>query len=134
MWIYKGEELKEIPEGYIGMVYLITNHVNGKQYIGKKQFHFSRTKTIKGKKKKTITESDWKNYWSSSNKLKEDVELYGVINFTREIINLCKTKSEMTYFEAKLQFKYDVLLNQEKWYNEWISCKIRSSHLNKKKI
>ena len=41
---------------------------------------------------------------------------------------LCRTKGECAYWEAKLQFKYDVLLKDE-YYNEFIGCKIHSAHV-----
>ena len=58
-WIYEGKELLEVPDGYMAFVYLITNKLTGKRYIGKKLFYFSKQKTVKGKKKRTKVESDW---------------------------------------------------------------------------
>ena len=57
-------------------------------------------------------------------------EAKGVENFKRIIMKLCKTKGECSYYEAKLQFENDVLLNDE-FYNEFIGCKIHSKHLKK---
>lgn len=127
MWTYNGELVEEIGD-YIGFVYIITCLVNDKKYIGKKNFYFSKTKQIKGKKKRFKVESDWKDYYGSSDKLNEDVELYGKNQFKREIIRFCKSKGEMTYVEAKYQFEYGVLEN-DKWYNTWIMCKVRKNHL-----
>ena len=98
------------------------------KYIGKKNFYFSKTKQIKGKKKRYKVESDWKTYYGSNNELNEHVELFGEKKFKREILRLCKSKGEMTYFEAKYQFEYGVLEN-DKWYNTWIMCKVRKNHL-----
>ena len=56
-WYYKGKPLEEIPEKTIGFVYCITNKLDGRCYFGKKLFWFSKTKQVKGKKKKT-------NIWS----------------------------------------------------------------------
>lgn len=125
-WIYKGEELKEVPEDCIGMVYLITNLSNKKQYVGKKQFHFRRTKTVKGKKKRTIVESDWQKYYGSNKELQEHVVLYGEKKFHREVLYLCKNKSQMSYLELREQIDRRVL-ETEKYYNEWISVKCRKS-------
>ena len=127
MWIYKGEELKEIG-GYIGFVYLITNLRTNKRYIGKKNFYFSKTKVVKGKKKRSKVESDWKDYYGSNEELKEHVNLYGKDLFNREIIRLCTSKGEMSYFEAKYQFQYEVL-ESDGWYNTWIQCKVHKKHL-----
>ena len=126
MWYYKGEELKEVPDGYAGMVYLISNLSNGKCYVGKKQFHFRRTKTIKGKKKRTVIESDWQKYYGSNKELQEHVALFGEINFRREVLYLCKNKSQMSYLELREQIDRRVL-ESDSYYNEWISVKCRKS-------
>ena len=52
MWIYKNEPLEEVPENAYGYVYLITNNLTGRKYIGKKLFWFKKTKVVKGKKKR----------------------------------------------------------------------------------
>ncbi len=128
-WIYEGELIEEIEPNMFGFVYLIKNKLNNKQYIGKKQFTFKKTKKIKGKTKRVIVESDWKSYWSSSDELKKDVELLGQENFERKILKFCKSKSECSYFEIKYQLEYDVLLYPDQWYNKWVSCKINSRQL-----
>lgn len=130
-WLHKGQAVSsEILDDYIGFVYLIVNMSSGKKYIGKKLLKFKRTKQIKGKKKKTTIESDWKNYYGSNKELKADVELLGAHNFRREILRLCKTKGECNYHEAKMQFSLDVL-EDKGYYNEWISVKVSRSHIPK---
>ena len=130
-WLHNGQAVSsEILDNYIGFVYLIVNMSNGKKYIGKKLLKFRRTKQIKGKKKKTTIESDWKNYYGSNKELKADVEALGAHNFRREILRLCKTKGECNYFEAKTQFSLDVL-EDKGYYNEWISVKVSRSHIPK---
>jgi hypothetical protein len=56
------------------------------------------------------------------------VEESGSDAYKRVILRLCKTKGEMSYFEAKEQFEKDVLLS-DNYYNEFIGCKIHSKHL-----
>ena len=52
-WLLNGEVFdSEQIDKYVGFVYLITNLTNKKKYIGKKLFQFSKTKQVKGKKKK----------------------------------------------------------------------------------
>lgn len=128
MWIYNNEEIAEIPEGIVGFVYLITNLRTNRRYIGKKNFYFSKSKQVKGKKKKIKVESDWKEYYGSNEELNHHVNIFGKDQFKREIIRLCKSKGEMSYFEAKLQFENSVL-ESDNWYNSWISCRIRKNHL-----
>lgn len=131
-WLYEGQPFDSDMIGeYFGFVYLITNLDNDKKYIGKKWFWSSRKlPPLKGKtrKRKVVKESDWKKYHGSSDEVKLLVEQLGESNFKREILRLCKTKGECTYYEAKMQFDFDVLLRDD-YYNEFIGCKIHSKHL-----
>lgn len=130
MWLYQGKEFTEdLIDKNIGYVYLITNLTSGRKYIGKKLFWFSKTRTLKGKKKKEKVLSDWKEYWSSSDDLKKDVADLGEHNFTREILHLCMNKGTMSYLEAKLQFQHEVLEKPDEWYNGIINCKIHRTHV-----
>jgi len=126
MWYYKGEELSEVPDGYVGMVYLITDLTNDKKYVGKKQFHFRRTKTVKGKRKKTVVESDWQKYYGSNKELQEQVALNGEQQFRREVLYLCENKTQMSYLELREQIDRRVL-ETESYYNSWISAKVRKT-------
>lgn len=128
-WFYNDVVIDVIDEKYCGFVYKITNKINGKQYIGKKLLKFKKTKTIKGKRKRFYVDSDWKVYFGSSETLKEDIKNFGVESFHREIIRFCKTKSELSYYEAKWQMDLDVLLYPDLFYNEWIMVKTRRSNL-----
>ena len=133
-WTYK-EKLFESEDigDYIGFVYLITNLSNNKKYIGKKNFWSTRRlPPLKGKTRKRTTkkESDWKDYFGSSEQVKLLVESHGRNNFKREIIHLCNSKGEMSYLEAKEQFDREVLFSDE-YYNEFIGCKIHAKHVRK---
>ena len=82
MWYHRNEvfdpaEGKLDPKVDVGFVYVITNLVNGKKYIGKKRFFSSRTKQVKGKKKKTKVESDGRSYYGSNAAIQEDVKNLG---------------------------------------------------------
>lgn len=128
-WLFDNQELTSPPETVVGFVYCITNLLNNKQYIGKKTFYFSKTKTIKGKKKRLKVESDWKDYYGSSEELQQDVKTFGAENFKREIIHLCKTKGTMSYLELREQVDRRVLERQDLFYNKQIHCRIHTSHL-----
>lgn len=133
MWYYDGTQYDETPEDYQGFVYLITELDTGKKYIGKKNFW--RPKVLpknskRNRRVRTRVESDWKKYYGSNKEVQTLVESKGIENYKREILYLCRTKGEMSYYEAKLQFENDVLLKEE-YYNEFIGCKIHSRHLSK---
>ena len=133
MWYYNNEQFDTTPEDFQGFVYVITELDTGKKYIGKKNFWKPKILPITKKRKRRVrtrTESDWRTYCGSSEKVMVLVEQHGLDAFKREILHLCKTKGEMSYYEAKLQFQYDVLLSDE-YYNEFIGCKIHSRHLKK---
>jgi hypothetical protein len=113
-WQYNGSDFDEVPKGMEGFVYLITNLVNNKKYIGKKHF-WTRQKNKKTGRRKT-EESDWKDYFSSSDELKADVKVLGKDKFLREILYLCPHKKSMSYYETYEQFTRNVLMNEE-YYN-----------------
>jgi hypothetical protein len=137
-WYYKDQPVNEIDDKYTGFVYIITNTVSGKAYIGKKLSKFSKTniKTIKlkngTKKKKKIRskiESDWKTYWSSSKEVIDDVKTLGEDKFKREILMFCLSKGTASYFEAKFQMQNEVLENPDMWYNGIVNCRVHRSHI-----
>ncbi len=137
MWLYNNEQIIELPEDCVGFVYLITNLTSNRKYVGKKLAKFSRTRTktvtLKNgtKKKKKIRDkidSDWLEYYGSSNELNKDVELLGKENFRREILFFCKSKAECSYIEAREQFTRKVLETTE-YYNGQISVRVHGSHI-----
>lgn len=135
IWQYQEKDFtpelaqEKIDEGYIGFVYEITDSDN-KKYCGKKLLLSKRKlPPLKGQKKKRlkITQSDWMTYHGSSDLVKEQVELRPD-DFNREILFFCKSKSELSYREAKYQFDNDVLLRSDYW-NGIINCRINHNHL-----
>ena len=117
------EEGTGLPYGFI---YKITNLTNDKKYIGKKQCKSIRKRPpLKGKKNKRRheVETDWKCYTSSSNQLNADLEVIGKENFKFEILRWCDSKWELSYYEARLQFKEEVLLRDD-YYNGIINLRI----------
>lgn len=70
-----------------------------------------RLPPLKGKVRKRVVkkESDWRNYWSSSDTLKADIVDFGVENFSRTILSLHYGKGELAYYELFNQMKFNVL-------------------------
>ena len=138
-WHYQNTLVEELPEDCIGFVYIITNTLTGRRYIGKKLAKFSKTtyKTVKlkngTKKKKKIRskiDSDWRDYYGSSPNLQVDIDSLGKENFSREIIYYCKSKAECSYIEAREQFSNKVLESDD-WYNGHIQVRVHGSHIKK---
>ena len=135
-WTYDGKTIDEIPDEYEGFVYLITNTTTGQKYIGKKLAKFKKTRPpLKGKKNKrrSKVESDWRDYWGSSEHLLADVEKLGKEKFTREILHYCPSRGVLSYIEAKEQFDRRVLESDE-YYNGIINVRVGSSKLLKEEI
>lgn len=139
-WLFEGSEVENLPEDCIGFVYLITNITSGRKYIGKKLAKFSKTtqRTVKlkngTKKKKKVrskVDSDWREYYGSSDELNKDIEQLGAQNFTREILYYCKSKAECSYIEAREQFSRRVLESND-YYNGHIQVRVHGSHIKNK--
>ena len=131
MWYFNDKPYDEVDEQYYGFVYCIEELSTGKKYIGKKFFWKTKilpvTKTRK-RRKRVLVESDWRSYYGSNLELKENVDMNGETLYKRVILRLCKSKGECSYYEAKIQFENDVLLD-DSYYNSFIGCKIHSKHL-----
>ena len=128
-WTYQGKTVESIDDEYEGFVYLITNLKTNQKYVGKKLAKFKTTKPpLKGKKNKRrgYKESDWREYWGSSDRLNEDVKQLGEKNFSREILYFCKSRAEMSYIEAREQFDRRVLETDE-YYNGIINVRVGGS-------
>ena len=117
------------PKKICGFVYLVTNLVSEKKYVGKKLFWSSKSRMIRGKKKKFKAESDWQSYFGSSDRVRTDLAALGPDKFLREILHICYSKSECSYLETREQFNRNVLLRPSEYYNEWVTCKITRKHL-----
>jgi hypothetical protein len=118
-------------DDYYGYVYITTNLENGRKYIGKKIFKHTTNKKLGKKelaalptqrgrtpsKKKVIKESDWKTYYGSADEVKQWAKSTSPDKLIRVILRLCHSSKELTYYETKHLFDYDVLTNDTVWVN-----------------
>jgi len=128
---------------YEGYIYMTTILDTGRKYIGKKNFfHNTNVKlgkkelanlpTARGKKpskKKVTKESDWKTYYGSAQEIKDSVKQYPKERIIRTLLRLCKTKKELTYYECKYLFDYNVLEPNSGFINDNILGKFYSKDL-----
>jgi len=134
-WIYKNETVEQLPEDCVGFVYIITNTISGRMYVGKKLARFKTTRykmhTQKNGKKvrkkiRGAVASDWQEYYGSSDQLNRDVESLGRDRFQREILYYCRSKAECNYIEAREQFSRKVL-ESDQYYNGHIRVRVHGS-------
>jgi len=125
-WVYKGSTFIPpedfSPKTIYGFVYLIVCIPTGKKYIGKKLFW--------RKNKRKLVESDWRKYFGSNKILLEELKHNPISNFSREILHLCRSKSECSYLEAKEQFVTDCILRSD-YYNDWLSVRVTRKHMQR---
>ena len=141
-WIYKNEPVEQLPEDCVGFVYIITNTISGRMYVGKKLARFKTTRykmhTQKNGKKirkkiRGAVASDWQDYYGSSDQLNRDVESLGRDRFRREILYYCRSKAECNYIEAREQFARKVL-ESDQYYNGHIRVRVHGSLIIDKKL
>lgn len=94
------EEIKEIEiiEPY-GFIYITTNIINGRKYIGQKVFKYN-----------------WQNYLGSGIALKNAIKKYGRKNFYKEIIAIAYSQQELNDLEIEF-IKNHNAVNSENYYN-----------------
>jgi len=138
-WYYKNDCLYVEPMNVFGFTYIITDLINNKIYIGKKQFTHKTKKKLSTKAKKQpenkgkriirgTKDSGWLKYFGSCKELNEQVKLHGTQNFKREILEFAVNKSDLTLKEIEAQVKFNVLRVNS--YNNWIGGKVYRRYLN----
>jgi hypothetical protein len=133
-WTHNGKDILELPNEVVGFVYQITNTTNGRKYIGKKLARFKRSRPpLKGRKNKRRykVDSDWREYYGSSDELTVDVNKLGKENFKREVLFFCNSKAELSYVEAREQFARKVLESDD-YYNGHIRVRVHGKGILKK--
>ena len=134
MWTYQEKPINELPDDVVGFVYQITNTTNDRMYIGKKLAKFKRSRRpLKGRKNKRRykVDSDWQEYYGSSDELTLDIKKLGKEHFKREILFYCYSKAELNYVEAREQFARKVL-ESDNYYNGHIRVRVHGKGIIKK--
>jgi hypothetical protein len=126
-------EWENIPEDvskWFGFVYVIErlNAEKGEKrfYWGCKQFiRNTKLPPLKGKtrKRKVIKESDWREYYGSSNDLVNDIQKYGKEVFKRTILKLCTCKWQLKFEELKTQMENNAIAREDS-YNGIINVRL----------
>ena len=88
----------EIKNPY-GFIYITTNLVNGKKYLGQKRF-----------------EGKWNQYLGSGALFKKAIKKYGRENFSKNIVCICYSEEELNNTEYELSVFFDVV-ESPNWYN-----------------
>lgn|SRR5574343_1435681 len=106
-WIYQGEAvtIDNLKEFY-GYVYLITDRETGQKYIGRKYIWSYRKE--KGFSKRKKRESDWQDYYSSHEELKQ-IGKNAPERLKREILHLCSSKGETNWRELEEIVKHNAV-------------------------
>lgn len=131
-WLYQNKIFKD-STGWVGFVYRIDNLKTGEFYIGKKLFTKAGYRQVKKKRRKLRKPSGWETYFGSNERLLKDVAKLGKDNFKREILRLCKTRSECSYYETKYILDLHCLLLPN-CYNDWVQAKITRRHVGGLKV
>jgi len=120
-WTYQGVVVEEeTVSKFAGFVYLLTNLLTGRQYVGRKYSWINRKK--KGATRRSRSESNWKEYYGSNDIIQQEVKDLGPMTFKREILHFGKSKGEVNFLEIEEQFKRDVLYSDQ-FYNDQIQGK-----------
>lgn len=122
-WSYENKNVSAPPKDAKAFVYLL-EFADGKLYIGKKNLESTRRKKIAGKSRRqvVVSESNWRNYLSSSLEVKAKIK-NGDVLVKREILKWCTSTAEATYWELYEQVTRHVLCDMH-YLNKWISAKI----------
>ena len=133
-WIHNGKEMlshDDFTDDAVGFIYRI-NYENGKSYIGKKLIRsLVKLKPTKEQLaiRKNYSRKEWKNkpfvrYIGSTK------SSFGLIIESREILEICSDKINLTYAEVKWMMREDVLCN-EKYLNDNVLGKFYSGRIVK---
>ena len=82
------------------------------------------------KRKQVKTDTNWKDYYGSSDVLKKEVK--NGLKIKRKIIHVCFSKKELSYYENKELFVNEVIEKPNEYYNSNIMGKFFPKDLENK--
>lgn len=90
------------PNDWVGFIYKIIDLDTQQMYIGKKFFHSTTRKIVKGRKnrKKIVKESKWRSYTGSCNALNAEIALRGKDRFQFYIESLHESRGSLAWTEV----------------------------------
>lgn len=92
------DKIREVRDPY-GYIYISTNLVNGRRYLGLSTF-----------------KKGWEKYLGSGKAFKKALKKYGKENFSKAIIHICYSEDELNTAEYELSVFFDVVESPD-WYN-----------------
>lgn len=117
--------MNKIKDPY-GYIYIITNLINGKRYVGKNVFDMH---------------SRWKSYMGSGIFLKQAIKKYGKENFKKDIIHICYSQEELeqteidfiSFFDADSSSDYYNVTRNKYDFKKYSHTRGGDSNKNKKR-
>lgn len=100
-------------EKYVGFVYIITNLVEQRKYIGSKKYKIKRKK-----------DGEWKSYTGSCTELNNDIKKYGKDKFTFKVVKQYSRMVEVKYNEAKMIIEVDAIFRKD-YYNQMVMLRMK---------
>ena len=82
-----------------GFIYITTNMINGKKYLGQRKFY-----------------RNWQEYLGSGKSLLYAIQKYGKENFVRNIVCICNSLEELNQAEHDISVFLNVVKSED-WYN-----------------
>lgn len=82
-----------------GFIYITTNMINGKKYLGQRKFY-----------------RNWQEYLGSGKSLVYAIQKYGKENFVRNIVCICNSLEELNQAEHDISVFLNVVKSED-WYN-----------------
>ena len=116
------DKIERLKHQYVNGLIKTKSELN-KKIIHLKQQERLRRSELLGKKRRVRVETNWRNYYGSSELLLSDIDDLGEKYFRREIIWLCTGKWWLTFLELKEQIDANAIFRDD-FYNGIINIRL----------